>query len=67
METILQRGGEESERSNKERLGLGLYIVREITRAHRGEVEAQSDARETVFTVRPPRRAEANTRRGDDW
>jgi signal transduction histidine kinase len=42
-------------RSNKEGLGLGLYIVREIVRAHGGEVELRSDASETVFSVRLPR------------
>jgi len=36
-------------------LGLGLYIVREIAKGHRGTVEARSDDRETVFTVRLPR------------
>jgi signal transduction histidine kinase len=39
-----------------EGLGLGLYIVREVARAHGGEVDARSDAGETVFTVRLPRR-----------
>jgi signal transduction histidine kinase len=39
-------------------VGLGLYIVREIARAHGGEVEARSSAGETVFTVRLPRRSE---------
>ena len=36
-------------------LGLGLYIVREIAKGHGGMVEAGSDGRETVFTVRLPR------------
>jgi signal transduction histidine kinase len=41
-------------------LGLGLYIVREIIRAHEGEVSVTSDAeRGTVFTVRLPRGPEA--------
>jgi signal transduction histidine kinase len=35
--------------------GLGLYIVREIAKAHAGTAEARSDDRETVFTVRLPR------------
>jgi signal transduction histidine kinase len=39
-------------------VGLGLYIVREIARAHGGEVDARSSAGETVFTVRLPRRSE---------
>ena len=37
-------------------LGLGLYIVREIARAHEGEVDVRSDKAETVFAVRLPRR-----------
>lgn len=37
-------------------LGLGLYIVREVARGHGGEVTVRSDNRETVFTVRLPRR-----------
>ena len=36
-------------------LGLGLYIVREIVRAHGGEVTVRSDNAETVFTVCLPR------------
>src|SRR4051812_1693376 len=33
-------------------LGLGLHIVREVARAHGGEVDVRSDAVETVFAVR---------------
>lgn len=36
--------------------GLGLYIAREIAKAHGGEIEARSDETETVFAVRLPRR-----------
>lgn len=36
-------------------LGLGLFIVREIARAHGGEVDVQSDDGETTFAVRLPR------------
>lgn len=36
-------------------LGLGLYVAREIVRAHRGEIEARSENTETVFAVRLPR------------
>lgn len=39
-------------------LGLGLYIVREVALAHGGDVVVRSDRRETVFTVRLPRRVE---------
>ncbi|WP_153950028.1 sensor histidine kinase [Cupriavidus sp. U2] len=36
-------------------LGLGLYIAREIAKAHGGEIKARSDAAETVFSVTLPR------------
>jgi two-component system sensor histidine kinase/response regulator len=39
-------------------LGLGLYIVQQIARAHRGGVEVRSGAdKYTVFTVKIPRRS----------
>jgi len=38
------------------RASLGLYIVREIAKAHGGEVTVRSDKEETVFTMRLPRR-----------
>jgi signal transduction histidine kinase len=38
-------------------LGLGLYIVREIAKGHGGVAEARSDNRETIFSVRLPRRS----------
>jgi signal transduction histidine kinase len=37
-------------------LGLGLYIAREIAKAHGGGIDVRSDATETVFAVRLPRR-----------
>ena len=50
-----RRGDHHRERS--ESLGLGLYIVSEIVRAHGGTIDATSTAEEgTTFTVTLPRR-----------
>jgi signal transduction histidine kinase len=52
----LRRGPHHEHRHDADgSLGLGLYIVREIVKAHRGEINARSDETETVFTVRLPR------------
>jgi signal transduction histidine kinase len=52
----LQRGLNLEDSGNADgSLGLGLYIVREISRAHGGEIDAWSSEGETVFTVRLPR------------
>jgi PAS domain S-box-containing protein len=49
--------GAQTEETVKLSLGLGLYIVREIMRAHGGSVEVRSTADEgTTFTLRLPRR-----------
>ncbi|TCK32609.1 histidine kinase [Paraburkholderia sp. BL8N3] len=45
----------ENRQDGKGSLGLGLYIVSEIARAHHGTIEARSDETETAFTVRLPR------------
>jgi signal transduction histidine kinase len=37
-------------------MGLGLYIVNEVVKAHGGEIHAESDTAGTVFAVRLPRR-----------
>ncbi|CAE6723796.1 Adaptive-response sensory-kinase SasA [Paraburkholderia domus] len=53
----LQRGlNQEGSYNADGNLGLGLYIAREIAKAHGGEIEARSDEAETVFAVRLPRR-----------
>jgi signal transduction histidine kinase len=51
----------DSRNGDNQGLGLGLYIVREIARAHGGEVSVRSSEAETVFTVRLPRRSEASS------
>ncbi len=38
-------------------LGLGLFITREIVKAHGGEIKVISNEHETVFTVRLPRQS----------
>jgi hypothetical protein len=38
-------------------LGLGLYIAREVAKAHGGDITAQSEGGETVFIARMPRAA----------
>lgn len=53
----LQRGQHhESKYDPDAGLGLGLYIAREIAKAHGGEIEAHSAGTEVVFSVRLPRR-----------
>ena len=52
----LKRGSDDRFLSGSEgSFGLGLYIAREITMAHHGDISAKSDENETVFTVRLPR------------
>jgi len=43
-----------SAKPHQQGLGLGLYIAREIARAHSGVLEVASDAAETRFTFRMP-------------
>ncbi|MDC0712704.1 PAS domain-containing sensor histidine kinase [Stigmatella sp. ncwal1] len=50
------RSGPQASRTAKTSYGLGLYIVREIVRAHGGTIEVRSDIEEgTTFTVSLPR------------
>lgn len=51
----LRRDVDEAAKADRGNLGLGLFIVREIARAHGGEVEVRSDGGETSFTLRLPR------------
>ena len=57
----LRRGpGQQESHKLDEGLGLGLYIVREVARAHGGEVYVHSDRAATVFGVRLPRQKSAD-------
>jgi signal transduction histidine kinase len=53
----------ETEIASGNGLGLGLYIVREIVEGHGGDITAQSDQSQTVFTVRLPQRLASETLR----
>ncbi len=48
-----RRGAERAQQAGG--LGLGLYIVRELVRAHGGTIEAESSPAGTTFRVRLPR------------
>ena len=53
----LRRGPDQENKYDADgNLGLGLYIAREIAKAHGGGIDARSDEAETVFAVRLPRR-----------
>lgn len=56
--------GAEARHGKAKGLGLGLYITREIVRAHGGSLELEPGTEDTTFVVTLPRRAEsAHTRR----
>jgi signal transduction histidine kinase len=54
--------GPQSEGTVKQSLGLGLYIVQELVKAHGGTVSVSSGIGRTVFTVRLPRYKEGEER-----
>ena len=58
FEPFRRFAGDEGPAASTSGLGLGLYIVEQIVRAHGGEVGVRSTREEgTTFTVRLPRRA----------
>ena len=54
----LQRGPDAAGDEGSSSLGLGLYIAREIAKAHGGDISANSGDGGTVFSVRLPRHAD---------
>ncbi len=59
----LRRGSNKAKRSEEVSLGLGLFLVREIARAHGGSVDAESADGLTTFSILLPRDGVA--RKGD--
>jgi signal transduction histidine kinase len=60
----LSRGSGQKLRADADgSLGLGLFIAREIAKAHGGDIEARSSNAETVFAVRLPRYESAHEMR----
>jgi signal transduction histidine kinase len=51
----LRRGGVAGGGREHASLGLGLFIVDQIARAHEGSIHARSDAGETVFELSLPK------------
>ncbi len=58
----LVRGTNQQSTGQDGSLGLGLFIARAIVTAHGGDIRAQSEKGETVFTVRLPRDRRAESR-----
>uniref|UniRef100_E1TCX4 histidine kinase n=1 Tax=Burkholderia sp. (strain CCGE1003) TaxID=640512 RepID=E1TCX4_BURSG len=55
FEPLTRGAGARQSSGSEGSLGLGLYIAREIAKAHHGEIEAISNDTETVFSVSLPR------------
>lgn len=51
----LKRAGVDAYHGERASLGLGLFIVREIAKAHGGDVTASASDRSTEFTMRLPK------------
>jgi signal transduction histidine kinase len=58
----LSRGANPAALGEDTSLGLGLFIVREIAKAHGGEVTASSSEQSTAFTMRLPKVAGSDSR-----
>jgi signal transduction histidine kinase len=63
FEPMVRLAGDDSAETNGTGLGIGLYIAREIVRAHEGTISVQSSEEAgTVFTIRLPRHPSGNVR-----
>lgn len=51
----LKRSVHSEGQEDRSNLGLGLFIVREVVRAHGGDVEVRSEQEEVTFAIRLPR------------
>lgn len=60
----LRRGSQPAHKGEHTSLGLGLFIVREIARAHGGDVTAGSENGRTTFVILLPRRAGERAQHG---
>ena len=58
----LRRGAAQRPSSERSHLGLGLFIVRQIAKAHGGEVKGHSEAQRVRFTITLPKGVPASTR-----
>jgi signal transduction histidine kinase len=62
FDPLTRAGGDKSEATSARSLGLGLFIAREIVRAHGGEINVVSTKEAgTTFTVRLPHRQLSKT------
>ena len=59
FDPFLQQKPADPEASRSSRLGLGLFIAREIALGHGGSIEADSAEKRTTFTIRIPVRAQS--------
>jgi signal transduction histidine kinase len=66
FEPFRRMSPEQTARRDREHVGLGLYIAKEIVAAHSGRIEVESSPeRGTTFTIRLPRQADGTADAGE--